>query len=104
MELIPAEVAPGGMFGPLHEWMDDRISRSEAFGFFRPYDEDRGGVAPERWHLSHAPVAEALETKLTPEVLRATLAESEMLLKDVVLSHLEEIYHRFVVNVGSPPK
>jgi len=102
VELIPAEVDSGGMFGPLHAWLDGRINASEAHGFFRPYDRDRGGVAPERWHLSHHPVARRLEDLLTVDLLRGTLAGSEMLLKDVVLHHLDEIYQRFVVNIGRP--
>jgi len=102
VELIPAEVDPGGMFGPLHTWLDERIDSSEAHGFFRPYDRDRGGVAPERWHLSHHPVARRLESRLTVAHLRGTLAGSEMLLKEVVLDHLDQIYERFIVNIGRP--
>ncbi len=28
------------------------------FGFYRPYAVDRGGVHPEPWHLSYAPLAQ----------------------------------------------
>ena len=103
IELVPEEVDPGGMFGPLHGWLDKRISGSSAFGFFRPYDQDRGGVAPERWHLSHAPVAARFEGKLTTELLRSTLQDSDIELKEVILDDLDEIYERFVINVGRPP-
>jgi LAS superfamily LD-carboxypeptidase LdcB len=103
IELIPAEVDSGGMFGPLHDWLDQRISAGTSFGFFRPYDQDRGGVAPERWHLSCAPVAVPLETRLTAEILEETIRNAELGLKTVVLDHLEEIYERFVMNVGRPP-
>jgi LAS superfamily LD-carboxypeptidase LdcB len=102
VELIPDEVDSGGMFGPLHDWLDGRIEAFDAHGFFRPYDRDRGGVAPERWHLSHEPVARDLEAGLTPDLLRGTLSGSEMLLKEIVLDHLDEIYERFVVNIGRP--
>jgi LAS superfamily LD-carboxypeptidase LdcB len=102
VDLVPAEVNPGGMFGPLHEWLDERIAAADAEGFFRPYDEDRGGVAPERWHLSCWPVARKMEEILKPDLLRATIATSDMLLKDVVLENLEEIYERFVINTGRP--
>lgn len=103
IELIPEEVNSGGMFGPLHDWLDRRISAGTSFGFFRPYDRDRGGVAPERWHLSCAPVASRLEGQLSVEVLRGTIHGADMALKHVVLDHLEEIYQRFVINVGRPP-
>jgi LAS superfamily LD-carboxypeptidase LdcB len=100
IELIPAEVDAGGMFAPLHEWLDDRIANDASFGFFRPYDIDRNGVAPERWHLSHAPVASAFEATLTPDLLRATIAAADMKLKDVVLARLDEIFDRFVRNTN----
>jgi len=103
IELIPEEVDPGGMFGPLHDWLDDRMKADAAFGFFRPYDRDRNGVAPERWHLSFAPVADGYQENLSVEVLEATVRDSELLLKDVVIENLEEIFHRFVINVGRPP-
>jgi len=103
IELIPEEVDPGGVFGPLHDWLDTRIAAGTSFGFFRPYDRDRGGVAPERWHLSHAPVAAAFVEGLSSDVLRATVRAADLRLKDTVLEHLDEIFERFVVNTGSLP-
>ena len=86
--------------GPLHAWLDERIASDEAHGFFRPYGRDRGGVAPERWHLSWAPVAEAWARRLTPATLRETLVGVEMELRDTVLDHLDEIVERFVDNTS----
>jgi LAS superfamily LD-carboxypeptidase LdcB len=103
IELIPGEVDPGGMFGPLHDWLDERVAAGTSFGFFRPYDRDRGGVAPERWHLSCAPVAAAFVDALSPDVLRDTVRAADLRLKETVLEHLDEIFERFVVNTGSPP-
>lgn len=103
IQLIPAEVNPGGMHGPLHAWLDARIAAGTAFGFYRPYDVDRGGVAPERWHLSYAPVALEYLQSLTPALLRETIGEADLMLKDVVLPRLDEIHARFVVNVSAPP-
>lgn len=100
VELIPAEVNPEGIFGPLHEWLDRRMAEGAAHGFFRPYDVDRNGVAPERWHLSYAPVAAEYMRRLTPDLLRETVEHAEMLLKEVVLEHLDEIYERFVINTN----
>jgi LAS superfamily LD-carboxypeptidase LdcB len=103
VELVPAEVGAGGMFAPLHEWLDERIAAGAAFGFFRPYDRDRGGVAPERWHLSHAPIAREHARILTPALLRRTLAGVDLELADVVLEDLDEIFERFVTNVAPEP-
>jgi LAS superfamily LD-carboxypeptidase LdcB len=100
VDLIPAEVEAGGMFAPLHEWLDRRIADRTSFGFFRPYDADRQGVAPERWHLSYAPVASIYARLLTADVLRETVERADLALKDVVLANLPEIYRRFVTNIG----
>ena len=100
IELVPEEVEAGGMFAPLHEWLDEKIAAGTAHGFFRPYDEDRQGVAPERWHLSHEPVAAPCEKGLTVDILRATLSASDLELKHTVLDHLEDIYERFVINTN----
>lgn len=100
IELIPAEVNPGGMFGPLHAWLDERIAAGASFGFFRPYDRDRGGVAPERWHLSYAPVSAVYLRRLTVPLLRQAVADGELELTSVVLDHLETIHQRFVININ----
>jgi LAS superfamily LD-carboxypeptidase LdcB len=100
VELIPAEVESGGMFAPLHEWLDRRIEAGSSFGFLRPYDADRNGVAPERWHVSYAPVASAYAQLLTPRFLRETIQQADMRLRDVVLQNLDAIYERFVINTN----
>ena len=100
IELIPEEVNPGGMFGPLHAWLDERIAAGAAHGFFRPYDRDRGGVAPERWHLSHGPTAATYGRELTTDVLRDAVRGADLALKSVVLAHLDEIVVRFVTNTN----
>ena len=103
VQLLPAEVEPGGMHAPLHEWLDERMATGTAYGFYRPFDRDRGGVAPERWHLSHAPLASQFAPLLTVDVLRETVASADLALKATVLEHLDEIYTRFVTNVSPPP-
>jgi LAS superfamily LD-carboxypeptidase LdcB len=100
IQLVPEEVDAGGMFAPLHAWLDGRIASGDARGFFRPYDRDRGGVAPERWHLSHAPTAASCERQLTKALLREVVAHADMRLKHVVLQSLDEIYERFVTNIN----
>lgn len=57
LQLSQQEVAAGGLFDPLHSWLDQRMAAGESHGFYRPYGRDRGGVAPERWHLSYAPLS-----------------------------------------------
>lgn len=98
--LTPEEVDAGGIFAPLHEWLDDQLAAGTCHGFFRPYNEDRQGVAPERWHLSHAPVAAPCEEGLTIDILHESLSSSDLKLKGTVLDHLEDIYRRFVINTN----
>lgn len=104
VELVPAEVEGDGLFAPMHAWLDARIANDAAFGFFRPYDRDRGGVAPERWHLSHAPTAALFAGVLTIDVIRETVTRADMQLKETVLAHLDEIFARFVTNVNREPR
>ena len=100
VDLIPAEYENGGYFAPFSEWLDTRIANATSFGFFRPYDADRSGVAPERWHLSYAPVAVDFAQVLSTALLRETIQSADILLKDVVLANLDEIVSRFVTNVN----
>lgn len=100
IELIPKEYDGKGMFSPFSRWLDKRIANGASFGFFRPYDRDRNGVAPERWHLSYGPLAEDFAGELSVDVLRSAIEKADMMLKDVVLSHLDEIMDRFVKNTN----
>jgi LAS superfamily LD-carboxypeptidase LdcB len=100
VELVPAEVESGGMFAPLHEWLDERIDSGTAFGFFRPYDADRGGIAPERWHLSYSTVSMECGHLLTRQLLRESIGHADMRLKETVLDHLDDIVDRFVFNIN----
>jgi len=100
IQVIPGEYAPGGPFHRLTTWLDAHM---HAYGFFRPYHTDRGGVAPEPWHLSHAPVAARALRALSMERLRAVLADSEIEGKEAVLESLAENFRRYVLDVDAPP-
>jgi hypothetical protein len=97
---VPAEVAPGGIFDPLHSWLDERMAQGKSHGFFRPYGVDRGGVATERWHLSYAPLALDCGNGLTAGLLRecweCDLPDGGMRLRLEVESALQEILRRYV--------
>jgi LAS superfamily LD-carboxypeptidase LdcB len=99
IELVPEEVNSGGMFGPFHDWLDGRLAAGTACGFFRPYERDQKGVAPERWHLSYSPVAAKNEQLLTTAIVRDTIQRADIELKEVVMENLDEIYERFVMNI-----
>ncbi|PZN26760.1 MAG: D-alanyl-D-alanine carboxypeptidase [Proteobacteria bacterium] len=99
VELLPAEYAPTGIFGRLSAWLEANMHR---FGFFRPYRTDRGGVSPEPWHLSYAPVSQPALESLSLSLLRATLEASDIAGKPHVLARLPEIYTRFLLAIDPP--
>jgi|TARA_B100001059_G_scaffold8899_1_gene7323 LAS superfamily LD-carboxypeptidase LdcB len=59
--LEPPEYEQGGVFAEMTFWLDALIIADDAEGFYKPYDTDYGGVAPEAWHISYRPVASALQ-------------------------------------------
>ncbi|WP_160152751.1 M15 family metallopeptidase [Microbulbifer sp. ALW1] len=101
VQLTPDEVCDAGVFGPFHCWLDECIASGNSYGLFRPYAEDRGGVAPERWHLSYAPRAKEFQQLLSAEVLREQLElcqlDGELALADTICAQMDTIYPRFVL-------
>jgi LAS superfamily LD-carboxypeptidase LdcB len=98
-QLIPMEYAPGGVFDRLGAWLPRHC---EDYGFFLPYDRDRGGVRPEPWHLSFAPVSSQALPALTVQVLAAALQDVELAGAAVVRQQLAEIHSRYVCAVAQP--
>jgi len=99
VQLVPAEYARDGIFGKLSAWLDLNMRR---FGFFRPYRTDRGGVSPEPWHLSYAPVSLPALESLSLSMLRQVLEGSSIAGKPQVLARLPEIYTRFLLPIDGP--
>ena len=64
-QLLASEYQSDGVFAEMNAWLDDQISADNAEGFYKPYDVDRGGVAPEPWHISYRPVAEGYYRQLS---------------------------------------
>lgn len=95
VQLTAQECGEDGPFFSLHCWLDQMIVGAQC-DFFRPYCIDRGGIAPEPWHLSYRPVATQYEQLLQPHALRSVLEASDIALKQVVLSSLDEIFARYV--------
>lgn len=99
VQLVPAEYASGGIFARLSDWLDANMSR---FGYFRPYRIDHGGVSPEPWHLSYAPVALPALESLSMSMLRRVLEGSGIAGRSQVLGRLPEIYTRYLLSVDAP--
>jgi LAS superfamily LD-carboxypeptidase LdcB len=98
VQLTPAEVAPGGPFDALHRWLDERMAAHASEGFYRPYARDRGGVAPERWHLSFAPLSRELAGRVTAATLCECwdCAAEPLALRDEVEAALPALLARYV--------
>ena len=96
IQLTPEEVQGDGLFAPMHDWLDDYL-KSEKTNFYRPYALDKGGIAPERWHLSYRPLADQYAQMLNIDVLSSRLKDSNLILLDVVLEYLDDIFQRYII-------
>ena len=100
VQLSPDEVSPGGVFDPVHRWLDQQMSAQKSHGFYRPYARDHGGVAPERWHLSYAPLALPCAGALTVAALCASWdglsGEQALLLREHLEADLQALLNRYV--------
>lgn len=104
VQLSAAEVAVDGCFAPLHNWLDERIESGNSFGFYRPYDQDRGGVAQERWHLSFAPVAAGFAAQFDARGLTRAWDQAcqPLMLREYLEPNLDTLLERYVYRVAAP--
>jgi LAS superfamily LD-carboxypeptidase LdcB len=102
VQLVPSETRGEGPAARLHEWLDQRIRTKTAFGFYRPYETDRGGVSPERWHLSYHSISNRFMEQYSFSLFRKNIEDSQMSFKNVILDNAHEIYQQFFLNIDSP--
>lgn len=100
VQLVPDEVEAGGVFAPLHDWLDAFI-QNNPHTFFRPYAEDRGGIAPERWHLSYLPVARRFEAVFDVEALVAIWRLHQLPLLDAIIALPTHKLQRYLPIAGA---
>jgi LAS superfamily LD-carboxypeptidase LdcB len=98
-QLLPEEFREGGVFFSMHQWLDANIAR---FGFFRPYARYLGGVFPEPWHLSYAPISTQLIELISPQLLADTITSSDILGKAIALEMIQSIYENQVMKISLP--
>jgi LAS superfamily LD-carboxypeptidase LdcB len=98
LQLIPAEYEQStGYFAPLTQWLNLNMHK---FGFFRPYDTDRNGVAPEPWHISYYPEAKKLQQQLSINMMHDLLLQYPIEGNTDILELLPLIWDRFVININ----
>ncbi|WP_300362956.1 M15 family metallopeptidase [uncultured Pseudoalteromonas sp.] len=99
LQLTPDEYSPTGPFAKLAAWLDDNL---EKYGFYRPYQEYKGGVAPEPWHISHIGVSAKMMKHLSVATLQQSIEQSELSGKQAILAELNTLYERYVLNINTP--
>lgn len=95
LQLTVAETQHDGPFAEFHHWLNSELQSPEC-DFFRPYAQDRGGIAPEPWHLSYAPLACEFARQFSADLLREQLLAIDLQLKNTVLENVDVIYQRFI--------
>ena len=101
VELLGEDYASGGRYAKLSAWL---ALHMHAYGFFLPYDQDRGGVQPEPWHVSFAPLATPALAALSTETLRHALDGVALAGRDTVIARLPQWFDQYVVAVAAAPR
>ncbi|MDX1676863.1 M15 family metallopeptidase [Arsukibacterium sp.] len=96
-QLLQSEYQQAGPFYKLHQWLESEAAK---FGFFRPYQHYRGGVAAEPWHLSYAPIAKPYMKALTLQTLHQCLLQHPVAEQQAVLANLAQLYQTYVINIS----
>jgi len=97
IRLQQSEYIKGGRFAALTAWLDDNMAQ---FGFYKPYDQYRGGIACEPWHISHKATADMMLKKFSEKKLEKVLKQYNFAGKEAVLANLSVLYKQFVLNIN----
>ncbi|SHO55837.1 M15 family metallopeptidase [Vibrio quintilis] len=96
LKLEPHEYLSGFQAG-FFQWLQTNMQH---YGFFLPYNQDRGGVATEPWHISHHAVSSTLLKELTPEIILETLNEAPIYGEKIIKKEINTIYNQFIININ----
>ena len=97
LQLVGSEYSGSGIFAKLSQWLDENMAE---FGFYRPYDKYRGGVASEPWHLSHYETAQPLVELQSVDNIAGALEAHQVAGSATLIEHLTELHDRYVTNVA----
>jgi LAS superfamily LD-carboxypeptidase LdcB len=100
VELLSTDYGPAGRYARLSSWL---AGHAHHYGFFLPYDRDRGGVQPEPWHLSFAPVAAPALGAMSAELLTEALSSAALEGRPAVQAELPRLFDRYVSAVAPAP-
>ncbi|MBW3141569.1 M15 family metallopeptidase [Ferrimonas balearica] len=97
LKLEPWEYQEGGPCHALARWLEPRLA---SYGFFRPYREALGGVSPEPWHLSFAPVSVPALHAFDANELAMQLDGADLALKESILAQLPGLVERYCYRIS----
>jgi LAS superfamily LD-carboxypeptidase LdcB len=100
LQLESWEYQAKGYFYELSLWLNENAAH---FGFYKPYDVYRGGVAVEPWHFSYAPLSCLYQQQLTPHLLYQAISHSNIQGKAIILKELTKLYQHYIINVTDAP-
>lgn len=103
VELVPSEFSEGSMFYKMKCFFDEIIENEDGLGFFRPYDIDQNGVAPEMWHYSDIKIAQNYYESFTFSDFKFFLNSQDsksFLNLDIVKENAEFIFENYVRNIS----
>lgn len=106
IQLIPSEYETMGIFENMTEFLNERILNNQSFSFYRPYQADLGGVAPELWHFSHYKIGQTIFEKIKLSQFIDSLNDSfyeDLLLIELIKENAKEIFERFIMNTTKAP-
>ncbi len=104
--LEPSEYERDGVFADMTVWLDELIAADNAEGFYKPYDTDCGGVAPEAWHISYRPAAAPLQKAQCVDFCWPLWrgepdpqgnSHETLAMLDLLESHADALFSRFVL-------
>jgi LAS superfamily LD-carboxypeptidase LdcB len=100
VKLVPSESEVGGPMFDLYNWLDEKIKTNDSLSFFRPYNEDFGGVNIERWHISYSPLSEIILDQYSFDIFIKNIEESSIELKDLILKDAENIFQLYLKTIS----
>lgn len=93
VQLTRSETTGDGPFRELHRWLSMELPQTE---FYRPYEQDTGGVSVEPWHLSYKPLALKYATAINPGILLESYQGVEIELIDCINTNIDVLFGRFI--------
>lgn len=102
LQLVPEEYLDEGPFAPMMAWLHKYLSEHPELEFYFPYQQDRGGVMPEPWHLSFRPVAQRFQSLWRLSDFAAYITSSNLEEKTTLLDNLDNLHDNFIRSSINP--